>query len=232
MLKHILWDIYALTYDSGTGMLEIYDELLHHVIKKADIKAEDVIVDIGCGTGNLEKEILRKNIRFGKITGLDISQSMLTRAAKKIASPNIEYLQFDANQRFPFRDKSVDKVIMIHSLYTLQSPNKVLHEVRRILKDSGSLVIANPYDVDGKDKIKRAAFSGLSMRRKLFLFITKVPVIIINSIIAKQASEQNFHFLSQSEMTKLLHECGFRIPEKMDKVYADTSLLFVTNKSR
>ena len=160
----LLWDIYALTYDSGVNSFHIYDELLNKIVQKLDIKENDVIVDSGCGTGNLERKILKKNIKFKKIFGFDISSSMLKRASGKVRSNKIEFLKHDANKKFPFESNSVDKVVMVHTLYAMKSPEATLQEAKRILKKDGALVVANPYDKkNGMEKMKKAVFQGLSV---------------------------------------------------------------------
>lgn len=230
MFTSVIWDIYAWSYDSGVTFLKIYDELLESVIKKLAPKKSDNILDIGCGTGNLEDKIIKKHLQFKKILATDISESMLYRARKKVKNKNISFMKHDANNNFKLPNESIDTIVMIHSLYALRSPQHVLKKLHQILKKGGKLIVANPYDKNGVKKIKTSIFKGLSFSEKIKVYLTKLPIIIINKVISNLAKSKSFHFIDEEKMSEILKETNFTEPERYEKVYADTDILFVTYK--
>ncbi|MBI1810532.1 MAG: methyltransferase domain-containing protein [Nitrospirae bacterium] len=67
------WD--AERYDSAHGpQIDVGREL----IKMATVRAEDSILDIGCGTGKLTIELARRTSK-GCVIGIDPSEEMLKR---------------------------------------------------------------------------------------------------------------------------------------------------------
>lgn len=94
----------------------------------------NTLLDIGCGTGKYVNQLSEV---FKKIYALDNSSELLTFARKnnkKIS--NIEYLLADA-AHIPLLDKSVDVII---STWGSFSPNETVHEMKRVLSDSGIII--------------------------------------------------------------------------------------------
>ena len=104
------------------------------LIKKY-IKKTDKILEIGCGSGNL-----LKNIDCDNISGLDISHLMIEEC-KKIM-PKGKFLSGDA-ENLPFKDNSFDKVIISEVLYYLPDLNKAISEAYRVLNKDGFLLITS-----------------------------------------------------------------------------------------
>lgn len=98
------------------------------------IDDNSVVLEIGCGNGQLWKENSSKI--QGKIYLSDISQGMVEDAKENLNGLNIEYLCFDC-QNIPFDDESVDVVIANHVLFYLKDINQALKEINRILKPGG-----------------------------------------------------------------------------------------------
>lgn len=229
MLRKIIWDIYAWSYDSGVKSLDIYSQLLDAVIDRLDLQKEDVILDIGCGTGNLEERIEERDLRYKKIEGIDISDSMIQRANRKVKSNSVIFSKVDANQKLPYKSNSIDKVVMIHSLYAMEQPEDVLEEINRVLIPGGRLVVANPFDKGGMKNIRSYAFKGLGPISKILLFVKKLPILMINMFIAGLAKKGSYHFMDQDEIREILSKTGFSDVKKFEKVYADTDILFVSS---
>ncbi len=107
------------------------------------------ILEIGCGNGELWKENIKKIPRNVHIILSDISAGMVSDAQnglyKKAGSSykekldNIfEFRAFDAND-IPLEDSSVDVVIANHCLFYFDKTDRVLSEIRRVLKKDGIL---------------------------------------------------------------------------------------------
>lgn len=124
---------------------------------KADAKKKSgkhnkiTVLEIGCGNGALWRENLKKIPEDLHIVLSDVSLGMindaensLKKAAGKsaklnaILENNFEFMEFDSNT-IPFEDESVDIVIANHMLFYFDKPDKVLSEVKRVLKKGGFL---------------------------------------------------------------------------------------------
>ncbi len=100
---------------SGT---KLQAEELLKVVRKSGQKA---VLDIGCG-----------KVKRGTI-GLD-----------HIAGENVDIVS-DLEKELPFPDKSLDGIIMYHSLEHVINPVAVLRECRRVLKEGGIIDIKVPH---------------------------------------------------------------------------------------
>ena len=124
---------------------------------KADAKKKSgkhnkiTVLEIGCGNGALWRENLKKIPEDLHIVLSDVSLGMindaensLKKAAGKSAKlnslleNNFEFMEFDSNI-IPFEDESVDIVIANHMLFYFDKPDKVLSEVKRVIKKGGFL---------------------------------------------------------------------------------------------
>ncbi len=138
----------------------LFDEIGFNIYiesHKADAKKKSgkhnkiTVLEIGCGNGALWRENLKKIPEDLHIVLSDVSLGMindaensLKKAAGKSAKlnslleNNFEFMEFDSNT-IPFEDESVDIVIANHMLFYFDKPDKVLSEVKRVLKKGGFL---------------------------------------------------------------------------------------------
>jgi SAM-dependent methyltransferase len=100
------------------------------------------ILDIGCGTGRHSVELARRGYH---VMGVDLSESMLTKAREKAAASNviIEFQQQDA-RHLPFH-QAFDMAIMIcEGAFPLMETDEmnfqILESAARALKEDGKLI--------------------------------------------------------------------------------------------
>lgn len=114
-------------------------------------KKDEIILDAGCGTGELTKRIAKKCF---KIIGIDISRSAIAIAKKK-ASKNCKF-KYGNIEKLEFPDNYFDKVICVETLEHLLKPKIVLREFKRVLKSEGQLVLCVPtIDTTTRAKIEK-----------------------------------------------------------------------------
>lgn len=97
----------------------------------------DVILEIGCGYG----EILR-NIHGGKLYGVDLSDTAVSKS-RDVMKKRAVILKANA-ESLPFPDQSFTKVYCSEVLEHLLHPAKALEEATRVLKKDGVLVVTIP----------------------------------------------------------------------------------------
>lgn len=106
---------------------------------KAFCNSSNRILDYGCGYGRVLKELHEKG--YTNIVGVDFSSEMINRAKKEDSS--IEYHVINSGTT-PFENESVDCVILLAVLSTVyknEEQDKIIDEVKRILKPNGKIYI-------------------------------------------------------------------------------------------
>jgi SAM-dependent methyltransferase len=99
-----------------------------------------LIVDIGCGTGELAVAI-SKRLRESRIVGLDSSPSMLLWASRhETTDGRLRFLVGDG-AKLPFADGSVDMVVSTLSLHHWTDPSAVMAEIDRVLRPGASALV-------------------------------------------------------------------------------------------
>ncbi|HPH39712.1 MAG TPA: metalloregulator ArsR/SmtB family transcription factor, partial [Candidatus Fermentibacter daniensis] len=99
----------------------------------------DSVVELGCGTGAM-LGFLRG--LFGSVIAVDSSREMLDRAMQAVGGEDVDF-RLGALEHLPVADSSVDAALAHMVLHHLADPAEVFPEVRRILRPSGRLVIAD-----------------------------------------------------------------------------------------
>ena len=93
------------------------------------------ILDVGCGTGLLMKEMQQ----FGAVYGVDISQRAVAYCKSRGLAPLIA-----SADRLPYRDEAFDAVVALDVLEHLDRDQAGAKELARVLSPSGIIIIAVP----------------------------------------------------------------------------------------
>lgn len=119
--------------------------------KNYELVADDVvsycpegnILDIGTGPGWLLIKLYRKSPRL-RLTGVDASGSMVTKARKNISKAGVSHaIDIEAGNAglLPFHGESFDAVVSTGSIHHWKEPERGLSEVYRVLKRKGTALI-------------------------------------------------------------------------------------------
>ena len=106
--------------------------------------AGEQVLEVGCGSGVLCRQIAPKVIPGGKITGVDISPEFLRIAQGYAVSAGLSAtIQWGAGQAdvLPFRDASFDEVFAARLLLHVSDPQAVLNELVRVVRPGGRVVV-------------------------------------------------------------------------------------------
>ena len=105
----------------------------------AHLKPKMCVLEIGCGTGLLTKELQNSNTY---VNAIDISPDLLDIAKKRINIKNIKF-SLDNAYDLSFEDESFDTVIGSSILHHLNI-KKALVEFYRVLKPGGTIYFTEP----------------------------------------------------------------------------------------
>lgn len=129
-------------------LARIYDLIYRNYIKTTiqsavaslNLVGQERLLDIGCGTGELEKALLKKMPSLN-IVGIDISDDMLEKARNKLSQyPNVHLITGDfLNTEIPGNE--YDVAFSLSNLHYFSNPIAVFKKVSLLLKSGGQFVI-------------------------------------------------------------------------------------------
>src|SRR5690554_718881 len=111
----------------------------------ADIKRGDHLLDLGSGAGNdcfVARAIVGDT---GRVTGLDFTDAMVSRAvenAHKLGHTNVSFVKGDIEE-MPFTDSTFDVIVSNCVLNLVPDKNKAFAEMMRVLKPSGHFCVSD-----------------------------------------------------------------------------------------
>lgn len=154
------WDRFARCYGLfvACGLGSTYKQLLEQL--KQDVEPSDRVLDVATGTGTLAFEICGD---VKSIAAVDLSEEMISIAQEKLrksAQTNITFLVEDAYS-LTFSDNTFDMVIASNVLHLLYEPERVLAEMKRVVRPSGRLVL--PTFCHGESRKSRFISSLMSL---------------------------------------------------------------------
>lgn len=130
-------------YDEANTVLSagIHHLWRRRLVRWAQVKPDDKILDCATGTGDLALEF-KIQYPTTTVTGTDFCQEMLDRAPGKAQSRglNVSFLWADATN-LPFPDASFDVVTISFGLRNVVDTKKALSEMGRVLKPGGRLLV-------------------------------------------------------------------------------------------
>lgn len=157
-----LYDLFENVYNrkvyNGTG--EMVAEL---------IESDDKVLECACGTGAISTYIAAK---CKSLIATDFSDGMLKQASKKCRKyQNVTFQKADIT-KMDFADMSFDKVVAGNVIHLLPEPEKALHELERVVKSGGKIIIPTYINMSkgtGKAAVKFIALLGANFKRQFTL---------------------------------------------------------------
>lgn len=187
-------------YDRANGRPEFRFLRRTMVGQLKNLRADGVLVDVGCGPGHLVASIA-KSLPHLHIIGIDIAEDMLQRATDKLSSlgfnEHVEFRQGDA-QKLPFQDETIDFVVATLSLHHWRNAQEVLDEVHRVLRVGGQFMI----------------FDFRRDMRQIFYWLLRLAQILTAPIPLRRINEPTasvFSSYTPVEVEALLSSTSFRI---------------------
>jgi len=135
----------ALEMDREFRKQKYREELFSKMIKILNLRGDEIVLDVGTGTGHLAENLSHK-LPDGYIIGIDQSQAMLMVARENIVEKNLSnyyVLKSDAEDII-FKDSIFEIAFLVISLHHFRDPLLALNEIYRVLKRDGTLVLYEP----------------------------------------------------------------------------------------
>ena len=162
-VKEKLFDEWPEKYDQwfetpiGALVKKYENQLLLDLLQP---QPEELILDVGCGTGVFTLNILGLGTR---VIGLDISQPMLLRAGQKAGKYPFRAVAGD--MRFlPFADQCFDRVVSMTALEFIADGQAAVEDMFRVAKKGGVVVATTLNSLSPwADRRKKAADKGHSL---------------------------------------------------------------------
>jgi ubiquinone/menaquinone biosynthesis C-methylase UbiE/NAD-dependent dihydropyrimidine dehydrogenase PreA subunit len=168
-------------YDYGINILSGgHARRTKEEIVKTFVNSGITMLDIGCGTGELAIEAARAG---ATVTGIDISEKMLAVAQRRVEENNLKaritlHQAAAVEMDSLFRENTFDLVTATLVLSELSSVERtwVLNEIYRVLKPSGTFILA--------DEVKPQ-----NLVNRFFHFMVRLPLAAITYIIAQTGTK-------------------------------------------
>jgi SAM-dependent methyltransferase len=112
-----------------------------HLVRFAGIRAGDLVLDVGTGTGVVALTAARTGAR---VSALDLTPELLVEArdnARIAGHPEVKWQEGDA-EMLPYPDASFDVVVSQFGHMFAPRPEVTVAEMRRVLKPSGRVAFA------------------------------------------------------------------------------------------
>ena len=96
------------------------------------------LLDLGCGQGFFIEKIIDATKLDLHIEGIDLGEDLLKIASEKFSqNKNINLVHTDAANLGHLKDQSIDKVYSVLALQNMSDLDKVMAEVKRVIKKDG-----------------------------------------------------------------------------------------------
>ena len=156
-----------------------YDEM-YELIRP--IVRHKTVLELATGTGLIAKHIVNA---AAHIEATDASAEMIAEAKRDNRSAKLHFSVQDMF-RLPYANQSFDVVIVSNALHIVPQPEKALQEIKRVLKDDGTLIAPT------------FTHAGNSFRGKVKAFFMKLAGFPLHS---RWTSEEYLRFLRQNGWT-------------------------------
>ena len=171
------WDRNAGLYDRFMRKDGAAYEMMYEMIQP--VVRHKTVLELATGTGLIAKHIVNA---AALVEATDASAEMIAEAKRDNHSAKLHFSVQDMF-RLPYADESFDVVIVSNALHIVPRPEKALIEIKRVLKDDGTL-IAPTFTHAGN------SFSG-----KVKAFFMRMAGFPLRS---KWTSEEYLRFLRQN----------------------------------
>ena len=128
-------------FTNSVPKISIHEKALEYL----KLDGHENILEVGCGDGKFLLQLRKEHSHAGRLVGLDLSKGMFAKTKKlmikETLGPGIEFIEGSAGH-LDFPDKSFEVILSFYMLYHMTDIEKTLHELERVLKNNGQVLIA------------------------------------------------------------------------------------------
>ncbi len=136
------WDRAAARYDASwqQPLSSAHRVLVDHL----QLRPGERVLDTACGTGGLACELAAAVGPAGVVVGVDLSQAMVDAANTRAVAAGLSHARFERMdaQALTLPDAAFDVVTCCFGLMYLPDPERVLMQMKRVLRPGGRLGLA------------------------------------------------------------------------------------------
>ncbi len=128
---------------SSVADVRAYKQLSYDLL---DLTSGQALLDLGCGRGDDVRALAGRVAPGGVVIGVDTNPDMIALAEQApVATPEVEVRFQVANaERLPFAEATFDAVRVDRVLQHVEAPAQVAHEIARVLRPGGRVVMIEP----------------------------------------------------------------------------------------
>ena len=150
-------------------LMQVFMKLADHVHPHVRIRTEafgvkpgQTVVDYGCGPGRYAVELARLVGAGGRVIAVDLVELALQETQRKLEEGGFQNFELKLAQGYDtgIQDEAADIVFAIDMFHHISDANAFLHEVFRISKPDGLLIMSGGHMLRATVKAKLAA-SGI-----------------------------------------------------------------------
>ena len=186
------WNKVAQLYQEKFMDLEMYNES-YAIFCDAIVKSNAMILEIGCGPGNITKQLLKLRNNFS-IYGIDFSETMITLAQKN--NPTATFEVMDARDILKL-NKTYDGIIAGFCLPYLTGEESI-----QLISDASTLLNKN----------------GI-----LYISFVEGDPTLSGFLAASTGDRTYFYFHELKVLTKEIMDAGFVSPQVLHVNYGDAN---------
>jgi len=193
------WFLRCITFGRG-------QQLRKRMVDLLPLQDGDTVLDVGCGTGDLAIEVVKRVGSRGQVVGIDGSEEMIARARQKAQRRHLSIeFRVEHAQTLSFPDHSFDVVVSSLVFHALPGSLKlsVLATIARVLKAGGHLMIidflnssgyvlthtaqpADPHDLP--TLLRHVGFQPVQSGRIPFLTVGIPPLGFVSALLPRNTS--------------------------------------------
>lgn len=231
-----IWDNMAESFHALSSKSKAHKDKYLAIAKIIMDRNPANILDLGCGSGLLENELIKLGYR-GEIYAVDGSTEML-RIAQSICGDRVNFINMDFDNDFNIH-KKFEVVVAINVLFFIKEKKKFLGGIKELLKDHLSLLILvnpKPNEECSNWQFVKAHFSNTTFAEKAYILFNELfnlprylKMVRGQASITKMAKKGKIVFDRKDDIKALSDSVGLRVKVTED-IHAGQNWLFMMER--